>query len=421
MMKDRLLIALFLLLPALQIQADKIDQPTEVLVLGTIHSSHAKNPNYSYENVIHILDAYQPEAVCVEIRPRDFRKNPSLREMELASIYGLANNIPVYPIDWWRGNARHERREYVKTDEYLQKKAQAEQLRKESRIIQHFEQANGSWHHFRYKKGYRWWNGKEYNDYHTQGYRISMEVYGDHCMNLYYRTRNDSMMALIDEAIASHRGERIVVVTGAEHKHYFDRALDERDHIETVNLNSLTIEEKPVQKEAIKKYLAGRDPSIYLLDATPEKKYRWIRSAGFTPLLHGPDMDFHPYSIPQENIEKASRLLERLEEEYGRLPDFVFEKGWVDFLKGHYDRSIAWMKLVVKDSANVSQEMKYFLIPSAIRTQAYCHDLKGNRRKALELYNQAKTTALRYGDLPEWKRNVLYDRWMEKPYTHEKE
>ncbi|MBS3808442.1 MAG: hypothetical protein KGY60_13135, partial [Bacteroidales bacterium] len=104
-MKDRLLIALFLLFSALQIQADKIEQPTEVLVLGTIHSSHTKNPNYSYENVIHILDAYQPDAICVEIRPRDFRKNPSLREMELASIYGLANNIPVYPIDWWRGNA----------------------------------------------------------------------------------------------------------------------------------------------------------------------------------------------------------------------------------------------------------------------------------------------------------------------------
>lgn len=48
---------------------------TDVLVLGSIHSSHTKNPNCSYENVIHILDAYQPDALCVDIRPVDFRKN----------------------------------------------------------------------------------------------------------------------------------------------------------------------------------------------------------------------------------------------------------------------------------------------------------------------------------------------------------
>ena len=65
--------------------------------------------------------------------------------------------------------------------------------------------------------------------------------------------------------------------------------------------------------------------------------------------------------------------------------------------------------------------MKYFVIPSAIRTQAYCHDLKGNRQKALELYKLAEATAYSYGDLPEWKRKLLYDRWMEKPYTHQEE
>ena len=192
------------------------------------------------------------------------------------------------------------------------------------------------------------WNGKEYNQYHTEGYRISMEVYGDHCINLYYRTRNDSMLAHINKALARHNGEKIVVVTGAEHKHYFDRALKKRKNTVIHNLKSFTIEEKPIEEERI-------------------QKYRWIRGGGFTLLLHGPDMDFHPYRIPGENIQKASRLLKRLEKEYGHMPDFVFEQGWVDFL----------------------------------------------------IYSQARATALRYGNLPEWKEKALYERWLQKPYTHE--
>jgi len=72
-----------------------------------------KNPNYTYENIVHILEAYQPSAICIEIRPRDFRNNPSLREMELSAIYGLTHNAVVYPIDWWTGNARNERREHI--------------------------------------------------------------------------------------------------------------------------------------------------------------------------------------------------------------------------------------------------------------------------------------------------------------------
>ena len=170
-----------------------------------------------------------------------------------------------------------------------------------------------------------------------------------------------------------------MVVTGAEHKHYFDRALKKRKNTVIHNLQSLTIEEKPIEEERI-------------------QKYRWIRGGGFTLLLHGPDMDFHPYRIPGENIQKAIRLLKRLEKEYGHMPDFVFEQGWVDFLKGNYDRSISRMQQVITDSAHVAQKMKYLLIPSAIRTQAYCHDLKGNRQKALELYSQARATALRYGN-----------------------
>lgn len=48
---------------------------TEVLVVGTIHQQHARNPNYSYEDLVRILDTYNPDLVCVEIRPRSSAAN----------------------------------------------------------------------------------------------------------------------------------------------------------------------------------------------------------------------------------------------------------------------------------------------------------------------------------------------------------
>ena len=74
-------------------------QVTEVLVIGTIHDRHSSNPNYSYEHVARILDTFNPDAICVEIRPEDFRRESYLEEMMLATVWGLSQGKPVYPID----------------------------------------------------------------------------------------------------------------------------------------------------------------------------------------------------------------------------------------------------------------------------------------------------------------------------------
>ena len=394
---------------------------TEVLVLGTIHSNHAKNAHYCYEDIVHILQSYQPDAICVEIRSQEFRKESYLKEMELAAIFGLANDIPVYPIDWWTGNERDQMKEYTKTEQYKIKKALADSMLQASSIIRTFEEKNGKLKDFIHLKGYFWWNGGEYNDYITEKYRISMEVFGDHCINLYYRTRNDSMLARIGMAVEKHPGEKIMVLTGAEHKHYFDRELEKQNRVMVHKLSNIKIVQTPVQDEAVKDFLKWRDPGSYIPEISLAERYDRIRQYRLIRLLHGKGMDFHPYSIPDENIELGMAILDTLKPQFGQLPDFLFEKGWIEFLRGHHQESIAYMDRVLDDSSSLNEGTKSFILPMALRTQAMCHDMMGRRQQAIALYREAKEKDLQFGPLADWKSKVYYDRWIEKPYRHRQE
>lgn len=64
----------------------------DVLVVGTIHNQHAVS-DFTYNDVLKVLNTYKPDLICVEIRPEDFRTKPYLREMMLATQYGDLNGI----------------------------------------------------------------------------------------------------------------------------------------------------------------------------------------------------------------------------------------------------------------------------------------------------------------------------------------
>jgi hypothetical protein len=394
---------------------------TEMLVLGTIHSNHAKNAHYTYEDIVHILQSYQPDAICVEIRPQEFRKESYLKEMELAAIYGLANNLDVYPIDWWTGNEREKMEEYMKAEDYKIKKVIADSMLQASPIIQAFEEENGELKDYIHLKDYSWWNGKEFNDYTLEKYRISMGVFGDHCINLYYRTRNDSMMSRIAQAIENHPGERIIVLTGAEHKHYFDRELRNQNGVVVHELKDIQIESTGVMDKAVKDFLVWRDPGSYIPEITEGERFDRIYRHRLLRLLHGKDMDFHPYTVPNDNIDQGLAILDTLESQFAHLPDFAFEKGWIEFLRGHHQESIAFMDRVLEDSTSLHKPRKNFIIPMAMRTQAMCHDMMGQRQQAVMLYRKAKEKDLEFGPLDDWKSKVFYDRWIDKPYRHREE
>ena len=420
-MKKILFAAIFVLPWITLLNSCSQPQNTEVLILGTIHSNHAENAHYSYKDIVHILQSYQPDVICVEIRPQEFRKESYLKEMELAAIFGLANDIPVYPIDWWIGDERQKMKEYMKTDEYRIKKAKADSMIEVSPIIKTFAERNGELKDYIHLKDYTWWNGKEFNGYTQEKYRISMEVFGDHCANLYYRTRNDSMLMRIGRAMEQHPGEKIMVLTGAEHKHYFDRELKKQNGMIVHELSDVHIMPTPVQDEAVKDFLAWRDPGSYIPDISEGARFDRIRSHRLIRLLHVKDMDFHPYTIPDENIDQAMAILDTLEPQFGQLADFYFEKGWIEFLKGRHQESLACMDRVLEDSSALYEGTKSFILPMALRTQAMCHDMMGQRQQAIVLYREAREKDLEFGPLTDRMSDILYDRWLEKPYRHRQE
>ena len=47
------------------------EEKTRVLVLPTIHGAHEANENYTYDDLLQLVKAYDPDVIGVEIRPED--------------------------------------------------------------------------------------------------------------------------------------------------------------------------------------------------------------------------------------------------------------------------------------------------------------------------------------------------------------
>lgn len=62
-------------LAAIFLLACNSPEPTEVLVLPSLHGAHEVNKNYTYEDLMQIIKAYNPEVIGVEIRPVDMKMN----------------------------------------------------------------------------------------------------------------------------------------------------------------------------------------------------------------------------------------------------------------------------------------------------------------------------------------------------------
>jgi hypothetical protein len=89
----KMIVLFFLLFAAcLNVGSAEYSGKTRILVVGTIHGDHFSNPNYSFVHLFQILETFDPDAICVEIRPKDFRKVLYLSEMVASSVYGLKSD-----------------------------------------------------------------------------------------------------------------------------------------------------------------------------------------------------------------------------------------------------------------------------------------------------------------------------------------
>jgi tetratricopeptide (TPR) repeat protein len=366
---------------------------TQALVVGTIHDRHARNENYSYADVVHILATYDPDLICVEIRPQDFRREPYLKEMMLATVWGLSHGKKVAPIDWWQDapNDREIREKLEKQPEYIEKEKQLQLLRAQSAVIARFEKTYGpedKEDQWGAHQGYRFWNSKDYNDFYTEEYRLSMQVYGDSPINLHYLTRNNHMMELTWSAIRENSSHRVIVLTGSEHKHVFDREFRKNPDVETLELDGLLPLQRGALEPAIAKFLDEDDDLAYFEPGFPRDLDTYYADK-LVPLGHGPDMDVYPGKIPAGNIERAGKVIERWRSSQPESDQQIFERAWMEFLGGDYARAIKLSGQLTGriDAGKVSEPFVRF---ETYLNLGRSYDMLNQRSDALACYHRVE-------------------------------
>ncbi len=391
-------------------------QHSQVLVVGTIHQRHSINENYCYEHILYILETFDPDVICVEIRPEEFREKLYLKEMVLATIYGLERGKDVYPIDWWtEGNSQEERKKYMETAEYSEKNKQLEDLTDKNDIIRSFKRKFGEWNDFSRIQDYSFFNGKEYNDFKNEAYAISVHVYGDHCMNGFWQTRNLNMFIRIKKVIEENKGKRVIVLTGADHKYFFDKELEKLTEVDVVDFSSiLPLDSFPINDELNIYYAKGLVNKYFDLSSGEEIEST-LRPI-LTPFVHGPNMDFKPETISQTNIDAAKIILDEWQKKQPESILLEFELGWYYFLVSDYDKALRCFEHVLPAMDEIDSEFyRNFTKESIYRNMGFCYDLLGEREKAVESYIAGEHMLEKLGK-PEKYRKALYNDYKHKPF-----
>ncbi|MBN2020803.1 MAG: hypothetical protein JW749_11340 [Sedimentisphaerales bacterium] len=238
-------------------------QKTQVIILGTVHDLHYKNPHYSPSVLRDIILSLKPDAILNELplsqvdpngRPlfRDPNKNP---EDWASDTVAAQLGLRQIPID------RPDREENRKKTNYYQRRKRAEKsldkwmveiAGKDPNCIDLKIFNTGSWAaEARDSVIYSMRPEIINSDIYDLVIRIKNEVWdeiGPHILTKYewyetaasdwsflaeeWKVRNKIMAENIINAAREYPGKRLVVITGAEHRHILRDLLKDNDAIE---------------------------------------------------------------------------------------------------------------------------------------------------------------------------------------------
>jgi tetratricopeptide (TPR) repeat protein len=392
--------------------------PTKALVVGTIHQAHETNRNYSYVDIVNILATYDPDLICVEIRPKDFRREPYLKEMMLATVWGLSHGKKVAPTDWWDDtqNDREIREKLATQPEYVAKDKQLQALRAQDEIITRYEKSYGTEERvWAAQLGYRFWNGKDYNEAMAEDYRLSMQVYGDSPINLHYLTRNNRMMDLIWNAIRENSSRRVVVLAGSEHKHFFDQEFKKHPEIETLDFDSIQPLKMDRLEPTMVRFLDDDDDLPYFEKGYPKDLNAYY--ANKLIIVHGPDMDVYPDTVPAVNIERAGRILGRWKSAGPESDRETFEWSWYKFLHQDYAGAVVLLRQLAERVDQGKVEDQFVRVDTYLNL-GRSYDMLNDRKNALACY--ARVEKLIAGSPWESAKAYILQNYETVPFHHSK-
>jgi tetratricopeptide (TPR) repeat protein len=299
-------------------------------------------------------------------------------------------------------------------------------LEKENKIILEFQDKNGKDFSKLVQKSYQFFNGEEYCNYIREGYKISQQIYGDSPMNLDWRPRNNIMYKNIEKAISENKEKNIIILTGGEHKYYFDDTLRTRKDIKLVTIKDLLPHTKASNNSAVINYIENGEDSLYFLPDYPKNSDQYF-SNKLVPLVHGMQMDEKPEIIPEKNKNQAKIILSSWSKKSPQSIKFLFEQGWYYFLIKDYSQAINLFEKLdnTLDSMNIKKQTNgienYWFINTMInRTMGLCYDLTGMREKAIVQYNKGIEKIDNDTEMPKMKKIIfkkyLYSNYLKEPY-----
>lgn len=191
-------------------------------ILGTVHNDEMrKDYNYSLEKMRKIIEQFNPDIICGEIRPEDWKKHCNNHEYEgylgpseyRKLIIPLCENknIKFVPIDWFEDDM-------VDMD-YFEGKSELEVkgIEKEFETIMNDYMKAA-------KKSIIPFNSLEFNRIveRKQDFQntINPEIH-----NVYWTCRNQIMIHRIKRVLALNKGKKVLCTVGAEHTYFYCKNL----------------------------------------------------------------------------------------------------------------------------------------------------------------------------------------------------
>jgi tetratricopeptide (TPR) repeat protein len=219
---------------------------------------------------------------------------------------------------------------------------------------------------------------------------------------------------MIRKALDENPGRRVVVLTGAEHKHYFDRALSLVPGVGLVKLaDILPLRPSPLG-ENITRFL--KDNLAYgYFDASTPAGVDQLYFGAFVPLVHGMGMDGAPESIPTANLSKTKPLLDEWQDCNPDSALLQFERAWIDFLAADYRQAIGRLEKIRDRLEKVPEAQRDFVKSVFDRNLGLCHDRLGEREKALACYRKGESACRELGFADRYI-NYLFRDLKEHPY-----
>lgn len=218
-----------LLTPAIAFARVRI-RPATVMVVASLHKGHLTDPNYTYDDLNKIIKDFKADWVGVEIRPEDMNADPAYvqswypQEMwNLKAAYGDKafgfdwfgddlNGQPI-PADWRTSSA-------IKTLESQADSAPELQTPDRQALSVKLDTLRAQQDALLAKTNPRGLNDGRYDALCVQ-YYDTLKQYFDGTkfadVSTFYTARDAHITANIAAFIKAHSGDRIAIVTGADH------------------------------------------------------------------------------------------------------------------------------------------------------------------------------------------------------------